>query len=477
MRRDIIEASKTHVVETQNISRNLLEKAMLMRCVSYYADAKSTLLTQTIFEVEHSKKMVLRANKALAHSRESIAEKNRLLEQTIQQRTAELTRANRSLSLLNRCNQLQIRASSERELLNTICKLIASEKEYNLVWINTIDRDDPNRISCPAAYAGNGADKPGKTEITCHFRADQCLAMQTIQRGTTRIYRKTDGKLHTCPMRSDDQDSRALVYIPLKTNHAVFGSLNICSRQANGFHANEMLLLEDLTSNVSFGMHSFRLQEKHDLAHQKIKESLHEKEAMLREIHHRVRNNLQVVVSLLHLQARATGDPQFREMATDCEQRIMALASIHEDLYTSDDLGSIHCDSYFKRISAHLLRVYYQKNVAIQVHAGEIRLPISAAIPCGQIFHELVSNALKYAFSEGKAGCVRMSILRKETNIEFIIEDDGIGLPAAFDFNKSGKLGLEIVKLLAGQLDGSIELDQSGVTRWKITFPVPQTGG
>jgi len=471
MRRGLIDASRIHVAETRSISRSLFEKAMFMRCASYYSDAKSELLTQTIFEIEQSKKMVLEVNRSLALSKSLIQEKNRVLEQKVQQRTRELTRANYVLSMLNRCKQLQIRATDMVELLDEICKFIIGSDEYNLVWFNLLDSDDTSRVSCPAAYAMASGNRPERMKIVCHFQADQCLATRAIQSGMIRVYREADPEFFACPVRSANPNCRSLICIPLKTDQAAFGSLNICSIKANGFQENEMLLLEDLASDISCGIHSFQIQEERDRALQTIRSSLREKEAMLREIHHRVRNNFQVVISLLRMQARATGDQAFRAMAIDCEQRIMALAFIHEDLYTSHDLGSIHCQSYFKRISKQLLRAYYQNNVDIHIDAHDMSLSINEAIPCGQIFHELISNALKYAFPNARKGIVRMSMAQTAGNIEWTIEDDGVGLPAGFDFHTHGRMGLELVTLLTEQLGGSIELVRNGGTRWTISFP------
>jgi len=472
MRRSIVEASKAHVISTQAISRSLVEKAMTMRCVSYYSDAKSALLTQTIFEVEHSKKMILKVNQSLARSKKIIQEKNRILEEKVQQRTRQVTRANRALSMLNRCHQLQIRASDEAELLDETCKLIASEDAYNLAWINTSDTDNPGALICPVAYAGIAGQGPEKSTIACQFPGtDQCPATVAIQYGMVCIYKENDPGFCSCPMQSGESGSRSLISLPLKTNQTAFGTLNICSMKANAFQGKEIYLLEDLASDISFGIHSFRLQTERDLAYQKIRDSLNEKDSMLREIHHRVRNNLQIVISLLRMQSRRTKNQKFKAMAVDCEQRIMALASIHEELYTTDDLGSINCQTYFRRISDHLLHMYGMENVSIHVNALDMRLSINEAIPCGQIFHELVSNALKYAFLDGREGVVSMHMAHTTERIEFTIEDNGVGLPAGFDFHTCGNMGLELVRLLTEQLDGSLELSRNGGTRWKISFP------
>jgi len=304
MRRRAVDVSREHLVETCNISQTLIEKAMSMRCESYFADAKSSLLMQTIFEIGDSKKNILRKNRILTDRKKLIKEQNQYLEKKVLERTRELTQANHALSLLNRANQLRLR----------------------------------------------------------------------------------------------------------------------------------------------------------------------EKDAMLREIHHRVRNNLQVVISLLRMQRRRTRNQKFKNMASDCEQRIMALASIHEELYHSENLSRINCQNYFSRISGLLLKMYHKENVSIHVDAHGLELNINEAIPCGQIFHELVSNALKYAFPESRGGMINISLMQTTSGIQVTIADNGVGLPPEFDIDTPGKLGLELVKLLVEQLNGAMEVSRNGGTQFTICF-------
>ncbi|MFQ5355750.1 MAG: histidine kinase dimerization/phosphoacceptor domain -containing protein [Mariprofundaceae bacterium] len=471
MRKGIVEASKVHVAETHKISRSLIEKAMFMRGASYYSNAKATLLTQTIFEVDESRKTAIRLNESLQNSRKVIRQQNRSLERQVDERTRDLVRANHALSMLSRCNQLQIRAANEFELLDETCKLITAEGPYCLAWINYANPDSSDN-PCPIAWAEDSGKKIKKPDKVCRLpNLSQCPSMASIQNRKTLIFRKDDTEFRSCATRAKAATARSLICLPLQSTRKIYGSLNICSSKVDDFAEADISLLQDLADDLSFGIRTFRLQEDRDQAHQKIQESLLEKESMLREIHHRVRNNLQLVVSLLHMQARKMQSKKFQDMTLDCEHRIMALAAIHEELYSSDNLSSIDCQAYFSRISDQLMLAFQPDNTAIHINANEIRLAINEAIPCGQILHELISNAIKYAFPDNSKGSIHVTFVPTAAGLELSIADNGIGIPAGFDIQSCGQIGMDLVRILAKQLDASTEMNVNGGTRWTIRLP------
>ncbi len=472
MKKGIVEAGKIHIAETHQVGRSLIEKAMFMRAVGYYSNAKATLLTQTIFEVDESRKTAVQLNESLLDSRKVIRQQNRDLEKQVGERTRDLVKANQALSMLSRCNQLQIRASNEFELLNETCKIIVAEADYCLAWVNYTAPDGTDHL-CPIAFAGSSGMKSEKPDAVCRLpELNKCPSSAAIQNRETRIFQENDLGFRNCCMRTRGSNSRSLVCLPLKSTREVFGSLNICSSKVDCFTKKaDIILLEDLADDLSFGIKAFRLQKERDQAHQKIQDALTEKESMLREIHHRVRNNLQLVVSLLHMQARETKNNSFQVMAIDCEHRIMALAAIHEELYSSDNLGSIECQDYFSKIAGQLLHAYDRDNIDLLVNAGELKLSINEAIPCGQILHELLSNSIKYAFPEDKRGSIHITLVQTVKGLEFSIADNGVGIPAGFDIQSDGKMGLDLVRILAKQLEANTEMKQDGGTQWTIFLP------
>jgi len=214
-------------------------------------------------------------------------------------------------------------------------------------------------------------------------------------------------------------------------------------------------------------------------AEERIKSSLKEKEILLKEIHHRVKNNFQIIISLINLQSNSIKDPSLLKMFNDSTNRIRAMALIHEKLYRSEDLSKIEFTSYIKTISEELHSSFTTSsyNPQVNIEADDIHLGIDQAIPCGLIVNELITNALKYAFPENSnAGIIRISMRRNNKNeITIIVSDNGIGLPLEIDIEKSTTLGLQLVSVLIKQIRGSYTLDRSSGTTWTITFTIIET--
>jgi two-component sensor histidine kinase/HAMP domain-containing protein len=208
-------------------------------------------------------------------------------------------------------------------------------------------------------------------------------------------------------------------------------------------------------------------------AEEKINASLQEKEVLLREIHHRVKNNLQVIASLLNLQSRNILDERVLEPLRESQTRIESMALIHQKLYDSDDLMVVDFAEYSRNLATHLLSSYgVSQKVALRVDSDAgISLAINSAIPCGLIINELVSNSLKYAFSGRENGEIRIALRRKEDGrIKLTVADNGAGIPDTIDFRNTESLGLRLVNILSGQLEGTLELEKIGGTKFELTF-------
>lgn len=206
-----------------------------------------------------------------------------------------------------------------------------------------------------------------------------------------------------------------------------------------------------------------------------LKAALHEKELLLKEMYHRIKNTLQVISSLLSLQAGSIEDPQVRKIFQDSQTRIYSMALIHEILQRSRDLARIDLADYLQSLVAELCRSYgtEAQRITIQTQFEEVWVSTDTAIPCGLILNELLSNAFKYAFPEDRQGDIRMA-LRADPGQEvtLMVRDTGVGLPDGLDFRDTDSLGLQLVCLLAEQLGGTIALERSGGTAFTVTFPL-----
>ncbi len=205
---------------------------------------------------------------------------------------------------------------------------------------------------------------------------------------------------------------------------------------------------------------------------QKIVVSLKEKEILLKEIHHRVKNNLQVISSILNLQSSFVTDKKTLEILDESRNRIRTMAIIHENLYRTTNFSSIDFTNYISTLSSNLIATYHVRTSRIKLitEMDEVNLVLDQAIPCGLLINELITNAIKYAFPEGKEGEIFIGLKEENEQIEIKIEDNGVGLQKDFNILKSDTLGLQLVATLVEQLEGQIKLDTSKGTKYLITF-------
>jgi len=201
--------------------------------------------------------------------------------------------------------------------------------------------------------------------------------------------------------------------------------------------------------------------------------ALGEKEALLKEVHHRVKNNLQLITSLLNLQAARVADPAVAELFADSRNRVRAMALVHENLYRAGNLSSIPMGRHLRSLCTHLNGAYgsLAQNVCLVVKVDDLHLEMDRAVPCGLIVNELVSNALKHAFPDGRKGSISIELHPGgEGRTVLVVADDGVGLPAELDIARSSTLGLRLVGDLAEQLHGSIAVERHGGTTVTVSF-------
>jgi PAS domain S-box-containing protein len=231
-------------------------------------------------------------------------------------------------------------------------------------------------------------------------------------------------------------------------------------KDADGKAIGTILLLHDITREKE--------------ADERIKASLKEKEVLLKEIHHRVKNNLQIISSLLNLQSTYITDGQALGMFKESQNRVRSMALIHEKLYQSKDIARIDFAEYIRNLTGNLVRSYGFSPVMVKliIDADHISLGVDTAIPCGLIINELVTNSLKYAFPDGRNGEIRITLKQDNGDGRYwlSISDDGRGLPESIELRKTSTLGLQLVTTLVDQLNGTIEVKRENGTEFIIRF-------
>jgi PAS domain S-box-containing protein len=211
-----------------------------------------------------------------------------------------------------------------------------------------------------------------------------------------------------------------------------------------------------------------------------IRASLQEKEVLLQEIHHRVKNNLQVIASMLNLQSTTLADDQAQSALQESQNRVAAMATIHEKLYQSQNLARIDFGDYIRDLTAQLLSGYKGSahNTLLDIVADDIWLDVNTAVPCGLILNELVSNALKHAFPHRQPDS-RITVQFHHVagnRVCLCVTDNGVGIPAHVNFQQTNSLGLQLLHTLTKQIGGSLEIENREGTIFKVTFPAPHKG-
>jgi len=207
-------------------------------------------------------------------------------------------------------------------------------------------------------------------------------------------------------------------------------------------------------------------------AERKIKESLNEKEVLLKEIHHRVKNNLQIVCALLNLQTEHVKNEQTLSILNECENRVRSMAIIHESLYQSDDFAKIDLNDYLWGLASTLFSVYCvdPDQIEFRIENAEVFLGLDQAVSCGLILNELITNAIKYAFPDGRKGRIDVALHSDSKGFIVSVKDNGIGLPKQVDIRNPKTLGLRLVSSVVEQLEGALEVREKNGTMFKFTF-------
>jgi two-component sensor histidine kinase/CheY-like chemotaxis protein len=198
-----------------------------------------------------------------------------------------------------------------------------------------------------------------------------------------------------------------------------------------------------------------------------------EKEVLLQEIHHRVKNNLQIITSLLRMQSRAVQDPAFSDALRECQNRVAAMALIHDKLYRARDLARVSFPEYVRDLTNNILTSYTlpASSVRVNLDVDDLSLSLDSAVPCGLILNELMSNCLKHAFPVGHSGTISVGFHAEGAEeLCLVVRDDGVGVPADVDLGRTSSLGWRLVRALVEQLGGVVQCQTAGGTSVEIRF-------
>jgi two-component sensor histidine kinase len=281
--------------------------------------------------------------------------------------------------------------------------------------------------------------------------------------------------------RAELEQLDAQVFVPLWVKEMLVGVLAVGPRTSEQAYSTEdVSTLVTLANQMAVAVENARLYDAMERelverrrAEERVRASLQEKEVLLREVHHRVKNNLQVVSGLLSLQVEYVEDPQVAEILKDSQDRIRAMAMIHEKLLLVPTLARVELKEYIEDLTKRLGQSYHAdvRGIQLTVTGESVHVGLDTAVPCALILTELITNAFKHAFTPQQRGHVWIDLRRKDQSLVALnVRDDGAGLPAAVDVNTTGSLGLLLVQTLVQQLGGEIEAQGGQGTTFRITF-------
>jgi two-component sensor histidine kinase len=263
----------------------------------------------------------------------------------------------------------------------------------------------------------------------------------------------------------------------------VLGTLCAIDHEPRELTPEQRTLLGVLASQVSAQLELRRRNlelEEHDQAQKalqtQIEASLREKDVLLQEVHHRVKNNLQLVSSLINLQLAIVADGNARNALEECQGRIHAVAIVHEAIYSARDYARVPITNYVRSLASgvfHALNASV-RDIGLELEIGDLQLPVDKAIPCGLILNELISNAVRHAFPPGRSGgVVHVQVsLTPDSKMEVVVADNGVGLPPGFSADACSSVGMQVVCALVEQIDGHLRVAQHEGTQFIVTFGI-----
>jgi len=269
-------------------------------------------------------------------------------------------------------------------------------------------------------------------------------------------------------------DIGAFVHLPMQHSAQRLGALCFDAPRPRRWQGHEIINMTEASQYLTVVIQNALINEGRRRVEDQMKASLKEKEAMLKEIHHRVKNNLQVIHSLLNLQTHTLKEERSKEIFEVTQTRIRSMSLIHDQLYQSGNMARVSVKEHAETLVSSLYRSYCVDTQAIHVHfdIDNISLDVEKAIPCGLILNELVSNSFKYAFPSGRQGKIEITLTSEENGAAHTLRvaDDGVGFPEELDFHNTESMGMQLVTIFTEQLEGTIKLNREKGTEFVITF-------
>lgn len=373
----------------------------------------------------------------------------------------ELIKRNYELSTLNQIGQSLSKLAEPNEIVETLRKTLGSLFDTGNLFIAIYD-EARNILKFPV-YIIEGFQKEHESRKFGNGVSEYVINTKKSLLINSDIMNKME-YLGITPL---GKISKSLMAAPMLAGDKVVGVITLQDYiHENKFNSNQMEILTTIASQSGIALQNAGFYDE-------VKKSLREKDVLLQEVHHRVKNNLQIMSSLVKLQSHHIKDEKTLEILRESESRIRSMAIVHTKLYNTKDYEKIDFGDYVRSLTESFYTTYGMKlnKISLEINIRNIILNIDTAIPCGLIINELVSNSIKYAFTENTEGLINISMTsNKDGSYTLIVKDNGRGLPSGFNVNTTKTLGIELVTLLTNQLNGNLEIQSDNGAEFKIVF-------
>lgn len=376
----------------------------------------------------------------------------------------ELERLTRLYAVLSQVNQAIVREKDRERLFQGICRIAVEFGAFRLAFVAEAAGESGGlRL---LAWAGTGAAAPPLAP------GDGCPAAEVVASGEPWIIR--DLRLASSAPWIDAalaQGCRSLAAVPVMVRDSAAVAIAFCSGEPDFFREQEASLVREIALDVGFALEAMERRELHVRAEEALRASLRQKDVLLREVHHRVKNNLQLVQSLLNLQGLRYENATDRTMLSESLERVQTMGRAHDVLSRSGDVTRVCLRTYIRELAQALSRRHDPEGrVRLEIFQDDAVLGLDQAVPCGLLAGELIANALRHAFPGDRSGTLRVDFRREGDRAVFGVRDDGVGLPARLDPEQSDSLGLVLVQALSEQLGGRPRWDRERGTGFELVF-------
>ncbi|MBD2628404.1 GAF domain-containing protein [Trichormus variabilis] len=407
---------------------------------------------------------------------------------TARKQTEQALKAQAEREQLMRTIAQRIRQSLNlQDILNATVKEVRDLLQVDRVVVYQFAPDMSGKIVAESVVAGWTVALGIEIEDMCFQSGAGLQYHQGRKRAISNIYTAGLSDCHLNLLAQFEVKANLVVPILLESNGESSGSglwglliAHQCS-EPREWEENQLDLLDQLTVQIAIAIQQSSIFqqaqieiEQRQKAEVQLRSALAEKEVLLKEVHHRVKNNLQIVSSLLQLQSHTTKDTEVIKALRESQNRIESISLIHKNLYTSPNIGQLDIFEYINNLTSSLLTSYQivPDKIILETQIDSVKLNVDEAIACGLVVNELISNAIKHAFPNQQQGLIIIKLHKLDNNIELVVQDNGIGLPEGLDWKNTNSLGLSLVyDLVTEQLEGNITVERNQGTLFHIQFP------